>query len=76
MNIVSQAALMTAAQSEWFKLSRNAQQDLLADFELAIAEDGIGAIEYMRRIGSGNLQSYANVLAAGHRRKAQQQASK
>lgn len=64
-NQVTIAALQTAAGREYLNLSREDQARVAADFAAALAEDNCGAIEYMRRIGAGNLQSYANCLRAG-----------
>ena len=58
------AALQTVAGSELLALSRADQDNVAADFAAALAEDNCGAVEYMRRIGSGNLQAYANCLRA------------
>lgn len=69
MDQVKIAALQTAAQSEYLALSREDQQRVNADFCGA----DCSAIEYMRRIGAGNLQAYADCLAAGERRRAKVQ---
>ena len=62
MNQVTVAALQTAAGAEYLKLSREDQARVAADFAAALAEDNCSAIEYARRIGTGNLQAYADCL--------------
>jgi len=57
---------MTASQSEFLALSREYQHRVGADFDSA----DCSAIEYLRRIGAGNLQAYADTLAAGERYRA------
>lgn len=61
-NPVTVAALCTAAGSEYLALSRADQERVAADFAAALAEDNCCAIEYMQRIGRGNLQAYADCL--------------
>lgn len=56
------AALETAGQSEFLALSRADQHNILRDFADALVEDNCGAIEYLRRIGAGNLQAYADCI--------------
>ena len=59
---VTVAALQIAAGSEFLALTRADQDNVAADFAAALAEDNCGALEYMRRIGRGNLQAYADCL--------------
>ena len=54
---------------EWIKLERGTAV-VIEDFLDASIEDNIGAREYQRRIGAGNLQAYADTLLAGKARAA------
>jgi len=60
------SAMLFAFAKEWQKLREfPALKDLLiTDFLDAHAEDGISSPEYAKRIGAGNLRTYANVLVS------------
>ena len=47
---------------EWPAISRADAELVCADYLCAVDEDNCGAREYQRRIGRGNLQSYADCL--------------
>ena len=55
------AALELAFAGEWIKLKRG-RAEVLRDFADASEKDSLSAAEYKRRIGSSNLQSYADVM--------------
>lgn len=50
---------------EYSMLSSSDMLNVRADYMLAFREDDCTVSEYQRRIGKGNLASYARVLAAG-----------
>lgn len=53
--------------AEWIKLDSHAQALVAQDYLDAESEDKCGAREYARRIGRGNLASYAQVMAVRER---------
>jgi hypothetical protein len=48
--------------AEWSTLAADDQRNVLADYTDAAREDSIGPREYRRRIGAGNLASYARCI--------------
>lgn len=62
------AALQSAFGREYFDLDAEGKRLVLQDFLDANAEDGTSASEYKRRIGAGNLASYADVMRVRARR--------
>lgn len=62
--------LLAAFGNEYRNLSREDRRRVTEDFTAAWTEDGCNAHEYRRRIGRGNLQSYADCLRVGEIRNA------
>lgn len=50
--------------AEWRSLSAEDRENVAHDFSDAMREDQCTGLEYARRIGAGNLQSYADVMRA------------
>ena len=53
-------------KGEFDALSDRDKEIVVRDYALARQKDGCSAYEYRNRIGIGNLQSYADVLAVHH----------
>ena len=62
MNGLAYVILEQVFNAEWINLDSDAQRKVAADFIDAASEDNCGAREYQRRIGDGNLASYARCL--------------
>ena len=60
-------AIDAAFPGEYGPLDPRRRSLVIRDYLLAVEEDGINAAEYARRIGRGNLASYADCLVAGAR---------
>ena len=68
MRGLADAALENVFNAEWIKLSSADAKLVRQDFLEASEENRIGASEYSRRIGKGNLQSYADTMQARFRK--------
>lgn len=55
---------------EWMSLTDEGRALVVDDYRSAMREDSCDAAEYRRRIGAGNLKSYADCLIAGAKRRA------
>ena len=63
MRGLADAALESAFNADWIKLSSLDQRNVRQDYLEADEEDGCSVQEYRQRIGYGNLlQAYAEVL--------------
>lgn len=52
---------------EWKGLDSDRKRVILRDYAEAMAEESLPAEEYRRRIGSGNLRSYGDVMLVRER---------